>query len=96
MKPNKQELFNHGYLKTGQVCRIKNKPKTEAKIISARTVLYKNEEMSFNAWLKQVTGWPAVSFFSNCEIVGDDTVENIRCRYLGIGPEKKRVYRRKT
>lgn len=95
-KPNRKELFEIGLIRKGQKCQIIGRPETASSILSDKYVKYNGVEMTYNAWLKSVTGWSAVSFFDYCEIVGDDTAENIRHRHLGTQPKPKRKYTRRS
>lgn len=95
-KVTRKHLFASGLLKPGQVCQIINQPETAATILSRDTVKYLEREMSFNSWLKEVTGWGGVSIFQKCELVDIDTLENIRRRYLGLEPIHKNHYRKRN
>lgn len=94
-KITRKDLFENGLIEQGQFCQIINQPETVALIVSENIVQYQGQNMSFNSWLKQVTGWGGVSLFQKCEIVGIGTLENVRRQYLGLPPVFKNHHKKR-
>jgi hypothetical protein len=61
--PRMAKLMEWGIVKSGDKLTIKGFADSEATVRDAKTVDYKGEVMSFNAWGLKVTGWSSVGIY---------------------------------
>jgi hypothetical protein len=61
--PRMAKLMEWGIVKNGDKLTIKGFAESEATVRDAKTVDYKGEVMSFNAWGLKVTGWSSVGIY---------------------------------
>ena len=55
-KMRTDEMVKRGVLEVGTILKIKNRPGSDAEVISGKKVRYKNIDMSFNKWGRTVLG----------------------------------------
>ncbi len=81
--PKMPKLFEWCLIKPGDTVFITKYPDQKAMVVDTNTVSQGNQEMSFNAWAKKVTGWSAVNIYEWIELSGTGkTLDALRREYL--------------
>lgn len=78
--PRMQWLMDQGIIKKGDKVYVINHPEKIAEVIDSDNVIYHGQEMSFNKFGCEVTGWKAIQTYAFLKIVGgeDKTLSELR------------------
>lgn len=61
--PRMPQLFEWGLIKKGDKLKIKNYEDSEAEVIDAYYVKYRDRKMKYNKWGQKVTGWSSIGIY---------------------------------
>ncbi|WP_081109557.1 PDDEXK family nuclease [Gluconobacter oxydans] len=80
--PRMNKLMEWGIIKPGMILHIKNYPEQTAEVIDSKTVLFKNEKISFNAWGSEVTGWSSICIYDFATTQSGETLSELRSQKM--------------
>ncbi len=61
--PRMPKLFEWGILKRGDKLSVKNHDNSEAEVLDARGIKFKEEKLTYNQWGQKVTGWSSICIY---------------------------------
>ena len=87
--PRIKVLLELGLLSKDMILRIRNHKGSEATVIDSRRVIYKGEQMLFNAWGCLSTGWSAINIYVHVETEDGRLLQDLRLEAVRILEESK-------
>ena len=70
--PRMDKLFQWGLLKKDDLVVVRNFENSEAVVKDTKSVEYRGDTLTYNAWAQKVTGWSAVNVYEWTMIKGED------------------------
>jgi hypothetical protein len=80
--PRMPKLMEWGIVQKGMALRIKNYEDSAAVVQDAKTVRFKDKEMSFNDWGQQVTGWSSICIYDWATTPENKTLTQLRAQRM--------------
>lgn len=80
--PRMAKLMEWGIVRTGMALSIKNYEQSEAVVRDAKTVRYRDADMSFNEWGQKVTGWSSICIYDWAVTPEGRTLSELRAQHM--------------
>lgn len=81
--PRMTKLFEWGLIKPGDQVKIKNFADSEAEAVNSAYVRYKGEEMKYNDWGQNVTGWSSINIYDWTVLIEkNETLSDLRAEKM--------------